>query len=80
MKVIKVGNGESVNIPVIISLIITIQGHMFEIKTMLSKIHNNVDLVLGIKNFVELEGEIRMKGLTFKFLNKAVPIFLYTKK
>ena len=32
-KVIKVGNGESINILLIIPIIITIQGHMFAIYT-----------------------------------------------
>ena len=58
----------------------TIQGHIFEIYAMVSEIHDNVNLVLGVKNFVELEGEISIRELTFKFLNRAVPIFQYAKK
>ena len=46
---------------------------MFETYTMVSEIHNNVDLVLGIKTFLELEGEISMRGLILKFLNRANP-------
>ena len=45
---------------------------MFEIYTMVSEMHDNVDLVLGVKNFVESEGEISMREPTFKFLNRAV--------
>ena len=60
VQVIQEGNGESINIRLIIALILKIQGHMFEIYTMVSEIHDNVDLVLGVKNLVELEGEISM--------------------
>ena len=42
---------------------------MFKIYAMVSEIHDNVDLVLRVKDFVELEGEISMRELTFKFLN-----------
>ena len=45
----------------------TIQGHIFEIYVMVSEIHDNVNLVLGVKTFMELDGEISMRELTFKF-------------
>ena len=48
---------------------------MFKIYTMVSKIHDNVDSVLWVKRFVELEGGISMQDLTSKFLNSGVPIF-----
>ena len=35
-------------------------GHIFEIYTLVSEIHENVDLVLGIKNMFELEGVISL--------------------
>ena len=44
-NVFQAGNVESVNILLIIPIIITIQGHMFEIYTMVSEIHDNVDLL-----------------------------------
>ena len=72
-KVIQVGNGENVSILFIILMIITIQGYMCDIYVAVSEIHDNVDLVLGVKNFVELE-EISIREMPFKFLNKAVPI------
>ena len=49
VKVIQIGNGESVNILLIIPIIITIQGHMFEIYVMVSEIHDSVDLVFRVK-------------------------------
>ena len=41
----------------------------------MSEIHENVDLVLGIKNLFELEGVINSRDCCFKFLNRSVPIF-----
>ena len=37
---------------------IDIQGHRFEIYRLVSGIHENVDLVFGIKNIFELEAII----------------------
>ena len=48
---------------------------MFEIYTLVSEIHENVDLVLGIKNIFELEGIISSWECCFSFLNRSVPIF-----
>ena len=38
--------------------IIDIHGHRYEIFTLVSEIHDNVDLVMGMKNIFELEGVI----------------------
>ena len=42
---------------------------------MVSEIHENVDLVLGIKNVFELEGIIDSRDCCFKFLNRSIPIY-----
>ena len=55
---IQVGNGQYVSVLFIIPVIIDIQGHRFEIFTLISEIHDNVDLVMGMKNIFELEGVI----------------------
>ena len=52
------GNGQFVSVLFIILIIIDIHGNRFEIYTLVSEIHENVDLVLGIKNIFELEGVI----------------------
>ena len=39
------------------------------------EIHENVDLVLGIKNVFELEGVINSRDCRFEFLNRSVPIY-----
>ena len=72
---IKVGNRQCVSILFIIPVIIDVHGHRFEIYTFVSEIHENVDLVLGIKNVFELEGVINSRDCCFKFLNRFVPIF-----
>ena len=55
---IQVGNGQSVSVLFIIPVIVDIHRHQFEIYTLVSETHENVDLVLGIKNVFELDGII----------------------
>ena len=55
---IQVGNGQCVNILFIVQVVIDVHRHRFEIYILVSEIHENVDLVLGIKNVFELEGVI----------------------
>ena len=45
----KVGNGQCVSVLFIIPVIVEVHGHRFEIYTLVPEIHDNVDLVLGIK-------------------------------
>ena len=72
---IQVGNGQCVSVLFIIPVIVDIHGHRFKIYTLVSKIHENVDLVLGIKNIFELEGVINSRDCYFEFLNRSVPIY-----
>ena len=72
---IQVGNGQCVGVLFIIMVFIDVHGHRFEIYTLVSEIHENVDLVLGIKNVFKLEGVINSRDCCFKFLNRSVPIF-----
>ena len=51
------------------------QKHRFEIFTLVSEIHENVDLVLGIKNLFELEGVIDAWDSCLSFLNRSIPFF-----
>ena len=57
------------------TVIVDIHRHRFEIYTLVSEIHENVDLVLGIKNVFELEGIINPMEFCFKLLNRSVPIY-----
>ena len=74
-KRIQVGNGQYVGVLFVIPVIITIQRHRFEIFTLVSEIHENVDLVLGIKNLFELEGVIDSQDSCLSFLNRPIPFF-----
>ena len=72
---IQVGNGQCIGILFIIPVIVEIYGHRFKIYTLVSEIHENVHLVLGIKNVFELEGVINSRDCQFEFLNRSVPIY-----
>ena len=72
---IQVGNGQCISVLFVIQVIIEVHNHRFEIYTLVSEIHENVDLVLGIKNVFELEGVINSRDCRFEFLNRSVPIY-----
>ena len=57
---VQVGNGQYVAVLFVILVIVDIHGHRFEAFTIVSEIHDNVDLVLGMKNAFKLEGVIDM--------------------
>ena len=59
----------------IIPIVIDIYCHRIEIFTLVSEIHENIDLVLGIKNIFELEGIINSRESYFSFLNRSIPFF-----
>ena len=52
-----------------------IHRHRFEIFMFVSKIHDNVDLVMGMKNIFELEGVIDSRDSCFSFLSRSIPFF-----
>ena len=72
---IQVGNRQCVSVLFIIPVIIEVHGHRFEIYTLVSEIHENVDLVLGIKNVLKLEGVINLRDCRFNFLSRSVPLY-----
>ena len=69
---IQVGNGQYVSVLFVIPVIVDIHGHRFKIFTLVSEIHDNVDLVMGMKNIFELEGVI---DSCFSFLSRSIPFF-----
>ena len=69
------GNGQYVSVLFIILVIIDIHGHRFEIFILVSEIHDNVDLVMGMKNIFELEGMIDLQDSCFSFLSRSIPFF-----
>ena len=49
---------------------IMIQGHFFEINTIVAALHEGIDLVIGMKNMVELEGILNTRTSSFDFLSQ----------
>ena len=64
---LQVGNGALVVIP----LVFKIQGHNFEVYTLVSEIQDKMDLILGVKNIFELEGIIDSRTCSVNFLNRS---------
>ena len=58
-----------------ILVIVDVHGHRLEVFTLVSEIHDNVDLVLGMKNVFQIEGVIDTWESSFKFLNRSLPFF-----
>ena len=77
---IQVGNGQYVGVLFVIPVFVDGQGHRIEIFTLVSDIHENVDLVSGIKNIFELEGVIDSHHSCFSFLNRSIPFFSKEKR
>ena len=78
MQRIQVENGQYVSVLFVVPVIIDIHGHRFEIFTLVSEIHDNVDLVMGMKNIFELEGVIDSRESCFSFLSRSIPFFPVT--
>ena len=72
---IQVGNGQYVSVLFVIPVIIDIHRHRFEIFTLVSEIHDNIDLVMGMKNIFKLEGMIDLQDSCFSFLSRSIPFF-----
>ena len=72
---IQVGNRQYVSVLFVIPVIVDIHGHRFEIFTLVSEIHDKVDIVMGMKNIFELEGVIDLQDSCFSFLSRSIPFF-----
>ena len=75
---IQVGNRQYISVLLVIPVIIDIHGHRFEIFTLVSDIHDNVDLVMGMKNIFKLESMIDLRDSCFSFLSRSNPFFPVT--
>ena len=60
---LQVGNGELVAALFVIPFVFKIGEHLFEIYTLVSEIQQSMDLILGVKNMFELEGEVSCRTL-----------------
>ena len=72
---LQVGNGELVAALFVILFVFKIGEHLFEIYTLVSEIQQSMDLIVGVKNMFELEGEVSCRTSQFKFLNRSLPLF-----
>ena len=72
-QIVQVVNGQCVAVLFVIPVETDVYCHSFEVFTLVSEIHDNVDLELGMKNVFELEGIIDMWDSSFKFLNGSIP-------
>ena len=52
MQRAQVGNGQCVAVLFVIPVVVGVYGHRFEVFTLVSEIHDNVDLVLGMKIYL----------------------------
>ena len=75
---IQVENGQYISVLFVIPVIIDIHRHRFQIFTLVSKIHDNVDLVMEMKNIFELESMIDSQDSCFSFLSRSIPFFPVT--
>ena len=75
VKNLQVGNRELVATLFVIPFIFKVGKHMFEVYTLVSEIQQNMDIILGVKNMFEIEGEISCHTSHFRFLNRSLPIF-----
>ena len=60
MQRVQVSNGQFVALLFVIPVVIDVDGHRFEVFPLVPEMHDNVDLVLGMKNVLELEGVINI--------------------
>ena len=72
---LQVRNGELVATLFVIPFIFKVGNHLFKVYTLVSEIQQNMDIILGVKNMFEIEGEISCCTSQFKFLNRSLPIF-----
>ena len=72
---IQVGKGQYVSVLFVIPMIVDIHGHRFEIFNLVSKIHDNIDLILGMKNIFEVEGVIDSQESCFSSVSRSIPFF-----
>ena len=72
-KVILVGNGQYVGVLFVIPVVINLEGHGFEVYTLVSEIHNNADMLMGIKNVYEIV--ISTRNSCLYFLKRSISFF-----
>ena len=69
------GNGVLSPTYFIIPVVFKIVRHKFEMYALVSDIKGSADIVFGMKNMFEVEGELSCRNSEFRFMNRAVPLF-----
>ena len=72
---IKIGNGAVIPVDLVFPVQIMIQGHLFEIYTIVAALHESIDVVIGMKNMVEFEGILNTRTSSFDYLSCSIPIY-----
>ena len=75
IKGLRVGSGQLVPAHFLVPVVLKIVRHKFEMLALVSDIKGKTDIVFGVKNMFELEGELSCRNSEFRFLNRAVPLF-----
>ena len=74
-KSIMVGSGQCISVLFVVPIIVTIGTHTFEIFTTVCDIHDGMDLVFGMQNMIETEGEMSTRDGCYRFINRSIAIY-----
>ena len=75
IKELRMGNGALSPAYFIIPVVFKVVSHKFEMYALVSDIKGSADIVFGMKNMFEVEGELSCRNSEFRFMNRAVPLF-----
>ena len=67
MKNLEISNGAYISVKFFIPLVISFNGHTFEIFAGVKSSKSNELLLIGMKNLVEMEGVLCARTMTLKF-------------
>ncbi len=60
----------------LIPVVFTVQNHRFEVHTLVCDISPEHDIVIGIQNMFELEGELSARECVFRWMNRSMPLMV----
>ena len=72
---IKIGNGSIIPTLFVIPIQFMINGHIFEIYTIVAEIDDGMDLVFGFKNMTETEGRLNTRTCKYDFIGRSIPVY-----
>ena len=75
VKELRMGNGALSPAYFIIPVVFGIVRHKLEMYALVADIKGSADLVFGMKNMFEAEGEHSCRNSEFRFMNRVVPLF-----